>query len=250
MRAIIPTKSVTLKELLSSGDYHAKLFTNDLGDCEDLPSDFQFQEPVFNGYSSKLLNSNLWKLSVGVEDYSQCDYQESLIWGNTDVIQSETINGYFVTNGKDEVLWFGKFDNSIELQQNQNILVDIRVYLNNYDYPKNTITIIVKGDIDKPQNTNIFIDNIKWGNVSYPHALMDLMESDWTPNQNILCIGVDNTINICHGDPLSFDITVTAIGYSEYKENITIEEVGNKFIEINLTKTTEEPTTTTTQEHG
>ena len=70
------------------------------------------------------------------------------------------------------------------------------------------------------------------------------------PNQNILCIGVDNTINICHGDPLSFDITVTAIGYSEYKENIIIEEVGNKFIEINLTKTTEEPTTTTTQEPG
>ena len=244
MRAIIPTQSVNLKELLSSGSYRAGLFTNDLGNCEDIPLDFKFQEPIFSGYSSKSLNSNYWKLTLTSSDYSQCDYQESLIWGNTNSNPSETVYGYFVADSSDNVLWFGKFDNSVELQQNQNILVDIRVYLNNYDYPKNTITIIVKGDGDKPQNTNIFIENVKWGDVNYPYVLIDLMNSSWTPNQNILCVGVDNLINICQANPLSLDVTVTAIDYSEYKENIIIEDVGNKFIEINLQKTT------TTQQPG
>jgi len=234
MRAIIPTQSVTLKKLLSSGSYSAKLFTNDLGDCKDLPVNFEFTEPNFIGYSSKLLDPNLWVLSSLTSDYSQCDYNKSLIWGNTDASPTEFISGYFVADDMDNVLWFGKFDNPVIVEQNQNVLVDIRVYLNNYDYPENTIAIVVKGEIIKPQNVNIVVENIKWGGVDYPNILMDLMQNDWIPNQNVLCLGIDNTINICHGSPLSFDMSVTATDCIEHVENIIIEDPGNRIIEINL----------------
>jgi len=234
MRAIIPTQSITLKELLSSSVYFAKLFTNDLGNCEDLPSDFQFQEPSYTQYHPILLSSNSWTLSTTTSSYSQCNYKESLIWGNTSANTSETIFGYFVTDANNNTVWFGKFDSSVEIQQNQNIVVDVKVHLNNYDYPQNTIAMIVKGNGDEPGNVNVYIENVKWGEIGYPLALMDLMDSNWTPNKNILCIGVDNKINICQNNPLSFDITVNAINYNEHKENIIIEDTGKKIIEINL----------------
>ena len=52
----IPLTSKLLKELLNSSNLTARLFTNDLLNCEDYPSDIQFIETSFSGYSPKFLN--------------------------------------------------------------------------------------------------------------------------------------------------------------------------------------------------
>ena len=122
--SIIKLNSKLLKELLNSSNLTVRLFTNDLLDCEDLPSSFEFEQVSFNGYSSKFLNPMLWmSTNQSAASYIKYKYSNGIIWKNLGTITSPTIQGYYVTNNENDVLWFEKFDSEITLNQNEATLI-------------------------------------------------------------------------------------------------------------------------------
>jgi len=230
----IPLNSKLLKELLNSTNLTAKLFINDLLDCEDIPSSIEFEEASFIGYSPKFLNPLLWEpMNQAPASYTKYKYKNGIIWKNLG--QTVNIKGYYVTNKENQVLWFEKFDNEIILNQNQGTLVNVEVEMNNYDFPKTTITLVVKNDSNLiPENISVSIENIKWGGVDYSDSLLDLLNNNFIPHNNMVCIGVRDSIKPCSEEPLQFDLTISASGFETYQENISVTNPGNSILEIYL----------------
>lgn len=256
---IIPLNSKLLKELLDKSNLTARLFKNDfnfsslstlessvspIDNCEDSPS-LVIEQVSFNGYSSKFLNPMLWNATAqSAGSYIKYKYSSGIVWKNRGTENSEIIRGYYITNQNNEVLWFEKFDNEVILKQNEAILVNIETEINNYDFPQTTIALIIKNNNLTPTNTSIDIQNIKWGGIDYPSDyFLDLLNNNFIPQNNIICIGVKDKIKPCWAEPLQFDLSVSSLGFQNYQENISIRNKGNSIIEINLVKTT---TTTTT----
>jgi len=242
----IPLNSKFLKELLNKSNFTARLFTNDLAHCEDIPSAIQFEQASFNGYSSKFLNPMLWVAeNQSVSAYIKYKYSSGIVWKNWGPGTSEAIRGYYITDQDNNLLWFEKFNSEITLAKNEAMLVNIEIEMNDYDFPQTTITLIIKNNNNIiPANTSIDIQNIKWGGVDYPpDYFIDLLDRNFIPQNNIVCIGVKDKIKPCNEQSLQFDLTVSSSGFQTYQDNILVNSNGNTIIEINLL---EAATTTTT----
>ena len=231
----IPLNSKFLKELLNSTNLTARLFTNNLLNCEDIPSPIQFEEASFDGYSPRFLNPLLWSpVSQAIGSYTKYRYLNKIIWKNLG--PATIVAGYYVTDQNNKVLWFEKFDNEIALNQNEGTLVNMEVEMNNYDFPKTTITLVIKNSNVIPQNITVSTQNIKWGEIDYNNSFIDLLSDNFTPRNNIICIGVKDTIKPCQEEILQFDLTVSAQGFETHQENISITNQGNNILYIYLNR--------------
>ena len=241
MLAIIHPSSALLKELLFSSDFVAKLFVDNGNSCEDVPGNLQLIEPVFDGYSSKNLNPNLWTLSTQSQnEYAQCTYSGSLIWKNTGANSSETIAGYYIADSDNNVLWFNKFEAPVQLATNQAVSVNINVLLNKTEGPKTTITIVVKNsDLTSsliPDSSVSVLGSVKWGNTVYNNSIFDLLNNDFKAFNNIFCFGAREDITPCSENPLNFNISVAAPGFISTSKAVSIAKTGNTIINVNLDK--------------
>jgi len=241
----IPLTSKLLKELLNSSNLTARLFTNDLLNCEDYPSDIQFIEASFSGYSPKFLNPILWiPINESPTSYIKYKYSREVIWKNLGDTLTQSVKGYYVTDQDNHIVWFERFDNEITLNKNEATLINIEVEINNYDFPETTITLVIKSENTIPENISANIQNVTWGGIVYPNSFLDLLNNGFAPKNNIICIGVNNKIKPCGEETLQFDLTVTSQGFEDYQENVSITRTGNSILEVNLNQLTIATTTT------
>lgn len=117
------SKTDLLDELISCNDYYVKLFSNNLN--ESAPS---FIECSFAGYNSVKLDKTLWKPSFFELGQVVSYYKEPIVWNCNDVLTSD-INGYYIVDNAQKVIWYYKFPSTIKITSLQAISVTIRVIL-------------------------------------------------------------------------------------------------------------------------
>lgn len=117
------SKPEYLDSLLSCNDYTIKLFKNNLDE-----NNLSFTECTFDGYSSKELDKNNWDAAITESGDVVSYYNEALIWGCSDIVES-TIYGYYIVNNSDSVIWYYKFPNPVLISSLQAISLTLRIVL-------------------------------------------------------------------------------------------------------------------------
>lgn len=117
------SKPEFLDELLSCNDYYIKLFSNNLN--ENSPT---FTECSFLGYNSVKLDKTLWNPSIIELAQVVSYYKNPIVW-NCDDPSTSDINGYYIVDNSQNVIWYYKFPSTIRITSLQAISVTIRVLL-------------------------------------------------------------------------------------------------------------------------
>jgi len=221
----IVNKPLLLDEL-SNFDTYACLFINSVELNKNNPS---FNEPSFNGYSPFLLHSSGWGASIQEEDYSTKTYNQEVFWTNNG--EAVVIEGYFVKNLNNKVLWFDKFENPITIENGEKINVYPKLYLNKYEDLFNTFFIF---KIINPYPSPIELDpvvtitNELWGSVLYSKSLISFTTGDSTYEiiNNSLNLALNPQIQQSNMFPFSFKIKLQQPGFYITEKSISVSEPG------------------------
>jgi hypothetical protein len=117
------SKPNLLDNLLKCNDYYAKLFSNNLDENAPL-----FIECAFIGYSSKKLDKGNWNAST-IENSQVVSYYKTPVAWYCDDPTTNDINGYFIVDEADNVIWYYKFPSTVRITSLQAISLNLRVVL-------------------------------------------------------------------------------------------------------------------------
>lgn len=232
--ANIINNSKLLNELVRF-DSSAGLFTNNVGENEESPV---FTDPLFTGYAPVALSKDNWGPATPEGNYATIEYNDPIVWSNNnDPEESETINGYYVKDSFDKLLWFKVFDSPLLVATGEAVAVYPKIILNNYNPLATTITFnMVNSNPNSPTviDPNFEITQEFWGLENANGSLFDVFLSGFKPMKGVVGAGLDQRVNPTTDAPFSFKITITQLGFIIFSKDVSITEPGDYIVDIKL----------------
>ena len=221
------TNDAKLLDQILLFDCYAGLFTNNVKENEENPT---FIEPIFSSYSKNLLDKNNWGPSIKEGDYSSITYNNQITWVNNSE-NTEIINGYFILDSNDELLWFNVFENPAVIGNNEGVSIYPKVYLNRNDLFNTFFIFKIINPLPSQTilNPTITITNEYWDDLYSPKSLINPVTGDviYSSTKNSMNLVLDPKIDPSVELTYSFDIQLSQPGFLTYQKHVAISAPGS-----------------------
>jgi hypothetical protein len=214
-------------------DSYAELFINRVDENKENPV---FINPLFVGYGPISLSKDKWGPAISEGNYATTEYQEPIVWNNTGT-GTYSINGYYIKDFSDNILWFKSFDSVLFISEGESLTIYPKIFLNRYEPLTTTFTFnIINSNPNSrtPIDPKVEITEEMWGAESADGSLFDVTLPGFKPIKGVVSSGLDPRINPTQEIPFSFKIKTTQTGFINSSYDVSIPEPGDYVVTIKL----------------